>query len=258
MKKFRFNKSLIFAIILITICHYPIIVAQDSPQKTHISILAKNRPLREVLQEISAKTNTKFVFNDNLVDGKTVSCQIINLPIEKAIRQIMNQADISFEILPIELIVLFKNTSDIDTKTQSRLTTTDFTPVRFTPPTLQVNVEPDYPHEARREGLEGSVEMKLLVSEKGEVKQAIVHKSSGYEILDNAAIEFAKRLKYNPAKKQGKPLDVWVSRVMHYQLVEKLFLPAEYVEKIKNLTLLADRSVGSDRERVLREILNYH
>jgi len=237
MKKYRF-KSFIIYTILFHFCYIHINLAQNKSPKTHVSIIANNKPFRHVLQDIMDQSNVKFVFSDELVDGKTISCQIINLPVEKAIRQIMDQIHISFEILPIELIVLFiqKSSPTTGLADKSALNSSAFIPTHFTLPTLQEDLEPDYPHEARWEGLEGSVEMNLLVNEKGDVKQAIIIKSSGYQVLDDAAVKFAKKLKYNPARKQGKPIDVWVSRVMHYQLVEKFFLPTEYIDEIQNLT----------------------
>lgn len=257
MKMVRF-KSFIIYTILFNLCTIHVNLAQNKSPKSHISVIANNKSFRHVLQDIMDQSNVKFVFDDELVDGKTISCRIINCPVEKAIRQIMDQIHISFEILPIELVVLYnqKSSPTNNLVDKSSLTSSNFIPTHFTLPTLQEDLEPDYPHEARKEGLEGSVEMNMLVNDEGDVKQTIVIKSSGYQVLDDAAVQFAKKLKYNPAKKQGKPIDVWVSRVMHYQLVERFFLPTEYIDEIQKLTRVVDISTGSDKNQILREILN--
>lgn len=256
MKKSRF-KTIIFYTFISLICQNKSLSAQSDFFDAHISIFSKNKPLRKVLYEIAQQSNAKFVFSDMLVDGKTINCNIIKLPIDKTLHQIMDQSDISFKIMPGEVIVLFHEKSSGNDVNNNRAIA-QFTPIHYTLPTLQDQIEPDYPREARQEGLEGCVEMNLLVNKRGNVEQAKVTQSSGYQILDDAAIEFAKKLKFNPAEKQGKPVNVWVSRVLNYQLVEKYFLPQEYINKIRQLNRLYDKSAREKKSRILQEILNSH
>ena len=234
---------------------------QDNlPQTTHLSVSAENKSLREVLIEIAKQSNIRFVFNDALVDGKTITCLIDHLPKEEAINQIMDQAHISYRIMPIELVVLYNEDTGDPILGEGTIPITEkpkpFIPIEFIVPTLTRNYTPDYPAEAMMDGLEGSVEMNLLVGEDGTVDKAVVVRSSGFSILDVAAIQFAKKLKYNPAQKQGKPIEVWVSRVMHYQLVDRSFVPREYMNTITALIGSVDESQGKERDRVLKTILD--
>ena len=121
------------------------------------------------------------------------------------------------------------------------------------PPTLLERVEPFYPQEARQKGFEGGVNFYLLVSEEGEVKQAKVTKSSGHDILDDAALEYGKNLKFEPALREGKPTSVWLTWTINYNLepLAPCFAPKVYVQKIEDLFELADQSTAKERDRIL-------
>lgn len=70
-------------------------------------------------------------------------------------------------------------------------------------------VHPTYPQSARREGIEGTVWLRVLVSENGDVVDVVVIKSLR-EDFDQAAVEKAWKVKYAPAISQGKPVPVWL------------------------------------------------
>ena len=62
------------------------------------------------------------------------------------------------------------------------------------------NPTPDYPMLARRRGQEGTVIVRVDVDEKGKPTQVTLQKSSGFPLLDNAAVQAVKRWKFKPAK----------------------------------------------------------
>lgn len=128
------------------------------------------------------------------------------------------------------------------------------------PPSLIEEVEPVYPQEAKEKGLQGTVNMYLFVSEKGEIEKVKIAKSSGYDILDDEAIRYAKRLKFNPAKKEGNPTSIWITWAIDFDLEPVLpsFVPSEYVRKIKDLYRTADQSTDTERYRLLKDIRNSH
>lgn len=72
--------------------------------------------------------------------------------------------------------------------------------VPATPPRLLSKTEPRYPAAARNREIEGTVRVKMLVSDKGLVEQAFVVQTSGSEALDNAAIEAVYKWRFSPAK----------------------------------------------------------
>ena len=70
---------------------------------------------------------------------------------------------------------------------------------------------PNYSIEARRAGVQGMVELAVLISEKGEVSSVLLFSRLGYG-LDEEAVKAARKLKFTPASKDGHPVPYW-SRV---------------------------------------------
>lgn len=67
-------------------------------------------------------------------------------------------------------------------------------------PSYLSNPAPRYPLEARRNGWEGVVLLNVSVNNLGYSTRVDIVKSSGYEVLDNAAAKTIKEWKFRPAK----------------------------------------------------------
>jgi TonB family protein len=69
----------------------------------------------------------------------------------------------------------------------------------------------EYPPIALRQRLEGTVELNVLVDERGSVIEAkVVAGAGGRAGLNEAAVESVKRRKYRPGIKEGVPVKVWI------------------------------------------------
>ncbi len=75
-------------------------------------------------------------------------------------------------------------------------------------------VEPEYTAEAREKKIEGSVVLTLTIDHDG-LPQNILVKKSLYPSLDQSAIEAARKMRFEPAMKDGQP----VSQVISVQFV---------------------------------------
>lgn len=80
------------------------------------------------------------------------------------------------------------------------------------PPRLLNNVPPLYPPQARREGQQGTVLLRLEVMEHGAVSRVELLSSSGHELLDSAAIAAVQGWRYAPVRQGGKPIR-WAGRL---------------------------------------------
>lgn len=79
-------------------------------------------------------------------------------------------------------------------------------------PEMTFEQEPLYPKELQDKGIEGAVMVKAYVTKDGMVKKAEVGKSSGYEKLDQLALDAAYKNKFKPAyDKEGNPVGMWIS-----------------------------------------------
>jgi colicin import membrane protein len=77
-----------------------------------------------------------------------------------------------------------------------------------------------YPPIAERQRVEGTVELNILVDEKGNVVETmLVTPAGGKAGLNEAAVDNVKRRRYRPATKDGVPVKVW------YPVSVKFLLP---------------------------------
>jgi TonB family protein len=80
--------------------------------------------------------------------------------------------------------------------------------------------KPDYPERARREGWEGTVLLRVLVDQKGRTKWVELNQSSGFGILDRAAIETVKGWRFQPARSGENAVESWVKVPIVFRLIE--------------------------------------
>ncbi len=88
-------------------------------------------------------------------------------------------------------------------------------------PDMVFNPAPTYPQQARRNGWQGKVLLKVFVSAAGKVDQIKLEQGSGYAILDQAALNTVKRWRFKPAQIGAMPLSSVVSIPIIFLLEEK-------------------------------------
>ena len=83
-----------------------------------------------------------------------------------------------------------------------------------TPPNFNAaylhNSPPRYPLIARRNGVEGTVKLKVLVTREGRAAQVMLEQSSGSSALDTAARDAVRDWQFVPARKGQEPTESWV------------------------------------------------
>lgn len=81
--------------------------------------------------------------------------------------------------------------------------------------------KPEYPESARREGWEGTVTLRVLVDEEGKSKSLEVNRSSGFAVLDQAAVETVRRRwRFHPAHYGEKRVESWVRIPVVFRLAD--------------------------------------
>ncbi len=89
---------------------------------------------------------------------------------------------------------------------------------RTTRPMGGYQVRPRYPEAARQRGIEGTVLLKVWVTEQGRVEAVEVSRSAGYQDLDQAAMEAVRRWRFEPARRGREPVAVWVLIPVEFKL----------------------------------------
>lgn len=81
--------------------------------------------------------------------------------------------------------------------------------------------KPTYPAFARRLGHEGRVVIRIQVLSSGAVAAASIERSSGYAVLDEAALASIKRWRFRPAQRAGQPVDATLNVPITFKLQEQ-------------------------------------
>lgn len=80
------------------------------------------------------------------------------------------------------------------------------------------NPKPDYPTQSRRLGEQGQVVLRVLVGHDGAAQEAQVHRSSGHDRLDRAALATVMAWRYVPGKRGGVPESMWMDVPIQFVL----------------------------------------
>lgn len=79
-------------------------------------------------------------------------------------------------------------------------------------------LQQQYPALLRDAGIEGSVEVELWLTEKGEVARAGIARSSGYGAMDAAALAVVDRMRLTPALNRGRAVRVIVNVPVRFRV----------------------------------------
>ena len=105
-------------------------------------------------------------------------------------------------------------------------------PAQTPPSPVQLDAEPDYradylnnprppyPLVARRMGYQGKVVLNVEVLAEGRAGEVKLQTSSGYDILDRAALQTVKTWKFSPATRFGQPVTQWFLVPIKFSLEE--------------------------------------
>lgn len=80
------------------------------------------------------------------------------------------------------------------------------------------NPKPAYPAISKRLGEQGKVVVRVLIGADGTAQKAEIHQSSGYERLDQAALNTVLAWRYVPGKRGGVPEAMWFNVPINFVL----------------------------------------
>lgn len=196
---------------------YTNIFSQPINIKNKLSFKFYEQPLKLVLEYIEGKENVKFIYSDNLIENKFISVEIQNATLENALNKIFIGKEIRYKIFNEKNIVLYRNkVREQKTIVLKPVVVQKNLPERDTvvmqKPILISEYKLPYPEDAIKGNIEGNVTLSFLVDADGRVKKIIVSQSSGSDILDSATVNYTRGLKFIPAKVNGVPRKLWISK----------------------------------------------
>lgn len=129
--------------------------------------------------------------------------------------------DLPFELnprLPIGTIQL--PVPDIQSFSMDGLNLKDFYDVGEidSPLTPIVQMHPVYPMIAKRQGIEGWVKVRFLVTETGRVERVSILAAEPGNIFDQAVIQCVNAWRFKPGTVEGVPVKVWAETIVRFEL----------------------------------------
>jgi protein TonB len=82
---------------------------------------------------------------------------------------------------------------------------------------IQRLLERGYPSQLRDAGIEGTVILWIFVDAQGAVQKMEVKESSGYELMDEAALSTAEKMRFAPAMNRDKATPVWLAQPITFR-----------------------------------------
>jgi len=176
-------------------------------EKGNVEKAKVEQGVKDMLDNSALDAAKKASFSPAMLNNKAVKVWVIlpvafKLEVEKKVEGRLLKYD-KLDIMPF-------NQSEDD------LPMDKFVEVEIMPDIIN-QVNPVYPEEAKKNGIEGRVWVKALVSKEGNVKKAVAVKSDN-EIFNQAAIEAAMKYRFTPAMQSGKPVAVWVVMPFKFEL----------------------------------------
>lgn len=83
---------------------------------------------------------------------------------------------------------------------------------------IKAKPDPVYPRGARRYGVEGTVKLRIILGADGKVREEMDVLEALPHGLTEAAIEAARRIEFEPARKGGRPVSQYVTVIYHFRI----------------------------------------
>ena len=130
-------------------------------------------------------------------------------------------APTTFEDNPVESLPPPPSVTEEDTDISARPTFTPFTvaPEILNREEIVTAMMRNYPRLLRASGIGGIVKVFFFIDETGHVQATQVDESSGYESLDQAALELAEMYRFSPALNRDTQVPVWVSFPVEFRII---------------------------------------
>jgi len=223
-----------------------------------ITLSRQKRPLRALLKDIEKQSNVFFVFEDALVDEVEMVLPASGESLQRVLQKMLIQTKLAFQTFPPDAIVLFKvaKPPKILKPLLKETNATPFKAIPLIPPKLLTSSIPDYPVEAMDKGMEGTSNVNVLVGQDGEVLAVEMMKSSGWDLLDRAAKQFARYMEFQPARQGNKPVEIWINTDIVYRFAAPLAFPEKKMDGIVALKIALTQNDVKQHKAQLSELFD--
>lgn len=128
----------------------------------------------------------------------------------------------------------------------------------YTPPSLKNEPRLFYPMVAYENAYSGTPRVILYIGKTGTVEHSQILKSSGIGILDSAAVEYSKNFVFNPATRNGEPVNSRMAMDIKFELSSQKWNTDSYVDEVKDLYGEIIEALPDERNAIEMQILKLH
>jgi TonB family protein len=180
-------------------------------QEKGVTVLARERdfetiqPVVEIENEQRKSQDTKIIAESKM-KGKDEIISNEKLIISEDLKEKMD----TFQSSNSEKDQTNENNHSKQKGTPLDLTQTEFSGNQILPPEIISFHQPAYPENLRKREIEGRVQLKVLINKEGEVIEAEIHSTSGYQDFDRTAVQSVYKWQFEPAQFKNTKRDSWV------------------------------------------------
>lgn len=168
-----------------------------------VTLSYRREEATEILDELASLGGFQVEYEGREPVGR-VTLGVVNSTIEQTLDMLADLAGLSYEVTdPATLVV----------RQQALRVGED-----IAEPTLVHRVNPEYPEEARKAGIEGAVVLEVTIDQQGDVRHVEVVRSLD-PVLDQAAVAAVSQWRYNPSLYGGTPVAVIATITVVFELV---------------------------------------
>jgi TonB family protein len=128
----------------------------------------------------------------------------------------------------------------------------------YTPPVVKNQSQLIFPKTAQENELEGTTKLVILITEEGDVFKVNTVKSSGYKILDDAAVDYCSKLTFIPAYRGNTPVGSRMEWEVNFDFEEKSFQANRYINEVKILYDQIAEARNSEKTKLQKALLDKH
>ena len=128
----------------------------------------------------------------------------------------------------------------------------------YTPPVVKDQSQLIFPKAAQENELEGTTKLMLLITEEGNVFKVNTIKSSGHQILDEAAEAYCKKLTFIPAQRGSSPVSSRMEWVVNFDFEERSFQANRYINEVKILYNQIAKAQNVEKTKLQKALLDKH
>ena len=128
----------------------------------------------------------------------------------------------------------------------------------YSPPKVKTQEQCIFPKAAQEEGIEGSTTVLIQIDNDGNVYKTNITETSGYQILDLAALDYCNQLKFQPARWGDNAIGSRIEMDIDFKYSDRQFNVRRYFFRVEKLYRTIANTDGDTKVKLQKQLLTEH